>query len=97
LRSSHPFVENRIPVGWALRVNKTRRFRIFENVPQTTRSAGVPSHDHKYFLGPFLMAQENRSFSAEPATVTVHAVCVRLLNIQLAKPRQPGTGTTRKG
>lgn len=73
LISSVPYIENRVPVGWAIDVYQLPRTKIFENVPQTTRSGGVPSHDHQYFLGPFLMRLEP---SARPVGMTVYAVCL---------------------
>ena len=72
LISSVPYVENRVPVGWTIDVYQLPRTKIFENVPQTTRSGGVPSHDHQYFLGPFLVRLEP---STKPAETTVYAVC----------------------
>ena len=73
VRSSFPHVENRVPVGWAIDVYTLPRTKIFENVPQTTRSGGVPSHDHQYFLGPFLMRLD---YSQRAVEMTVYAVCL---------------------
>ena len=82
VRSSFPHVENRVPVGWAIEAYELPRTKIFENVPQTTRSSGVPSHDHQYFLGPFLMRLEP---SRRPIEVTVYAVCLDQGRLSLRK------------
>jgi hypothetical protein len=71
--SSMPHVEKRVPVGWEIGVYQLPRTKIFENVPQTTRSGGTPSHDHQYFLGPFLV---RLAPSKQPVEMTVYAVCL---------------------
>ena len=100
LSSSRPLVEKGKSVGWTVRVYHERGFRIYENVPKKTKeNRGVvtaPSHDHTYFLGPFLMATEKRALASDRPPVTVVAVCVRTLTWDAFKPFKPGTGT-RKG
>lgn len=84
---STPLVEDRVPVGWTVNVTARPRTKIFENVPQTTRSAGFPKHAHQYFLGPFLMRLEPTKV---PMEVSTYAICVG--SPEIAKLFKPGVG-----
>lgn len=62
-------------------------------MPQTTRSAGFPRHNHQYFLGPFLMRLEP---TKEPVKVTTYAICVG--SPEIVKLFKPGVGiAARRG
>jgi hypothetical protein len=67
-------------------------------VPKRTGGwRGIPDHSHQYFLGPFLMAVEKRALQSSPPTITVFAVCVRTVTLQVGKPFKPGGGTRSGG
>ena len=98
LVGSYPLVENRTPVGWAIVLGRSPRYtivpgeRVRTSAESTVGSFGK-SHSHAYDRPARLLPLEA---SSAPEKITVYAVCVRLLTLQVAKPRQPGGGT-RKG
>lgn len=94
-KASYPLVENRVAVGWGFALYEQPRTRIYENVGKTTRSGGVPSHEHSYFLGPFLMRENGRGFPDAGHKVTVYAVCI--FNVQPIAKKKKNTGTVRGG
>ena len=99
LAGSYPHVENRTPVGWTIQLGNAPRFTTIPSErantsPEQTIGSFGKTHSHKYILPARLMSLVG---GPGPAKVRIYAVCARLLIVQAAKPRQPGTGTTRKG
>lgn len=100
LESSHPLVENHLPVGWAVRPAKMPRWKVEPAQPLTTSAEQTlgsygTKHRHEFDVPAVMQPLVTRSFASEPAEVTVYAVCSRLVTIQFAKPRKPAGGTKR--